>query len=77
MTDPPGSRLDRAGCRAAPRTCAALGAMAAPLAPRPGAAEVGVRLLKLAAGAKLRPHVGPGASRATEWLLFVVHSMVP
>jgi hypothetical protein len=43
------ARLDDAGCRAAPLTCAALTGMVAHLAPRPGAAEVGVRLLKLAA----------------------------
>ena len=53
-------RLDAAGCAAAPLTCAALSGLAAHLAPRDGGDEVGVRVLKLAAGATLRPHVGPG-----------------
>ena len=51
------------GCAAAPLTCATLRGLSAHLAPRStGAAaqEVGVRLLKLAVGASIRPHVGPG-----------------
>lgn len=49
------------GCAALPQTCAALASIAGHLAPRRGQAEeVGVRLLKLAPGASLRPHVGPG-----------------
>ena len=51
-----------AGCDRAPATCAALRELAEPyLVPRPpGATEVGVRLLKLQPGAKLRAHHGPG-----------------
>lgn len=49
-----------AGCRAAPHTCAVLDRLAGHLVPRPGAEQVGVRLLKLEAGATIRPHVGPG-----------------
>jgi hypothetical protein len=56
-------RLSTSGCRAAPLTCAALGGMLAYLTPRSGQDEVGARLLKLDAGATLRPHVGPGGRR--------------
>jgi hypothetical protein len=52
--------LDPAGCAAAPLTCTVLQGLGKHLAPRVGAEEVGVRLLKLAAGASLRPHTGPG-----------------
>eukprot|EP01052_Picozoa_sp_SAG31_P049456 SAG31_NODE_10844_length_1091_cov_1.854839_1_plen_176_part_10 len=50
------------GCSLAPVTCAALQAYANPyLIPRPpDATEVGVRVLKLLPGSKLRPHHGPG-----------------
>lgn len=48
------------GCDAAPITCAVLGRLHTHLAPRAGAEQVGVRLLKLEAGAALRAHVGPG-----------------
>lgn len=48
------------GCAVAPVTCAALSRLRAHLQPRPGSSEVGVRLLKLAPGGRLRPHRGPG-----------------
>ena len=51
------------GCRAAPLTCAVLAStlLLEKLAPIVGVAEeVGVRLLKLDAGASLETHVGPG-----------------
>jgi hypothetical protein len=52
--------LSLEGCLAAPRTCATLGRLATQLAPTPSAPEVGARVLKLDAGATIRPHVGPG-----------------
>ena len=52
-------RFNTAGCKAAPRTCAVLKDIAAHLNPSRDE-EVGVRLLKLRAGATLRPHLGPG-----------------
>lgn len=49
------------GCGAAPKTCKVLDKLKPFLVPRPPAStEVGVRLLKLNAGAKLRNHYGPG-----------------
>jgi hypothetical protein len=54
-------RLQSAGCSVAVETCAALARLSHFLMPRPPAAtEVGVRLLSLQPGAKLRPHRGPG-----------------
>ena len=53
-------QFDAAGCAATPKTCAALALLQPCLAPTPAAPEVGVRLLKLAGGAQLRPHHGPG-----------------
>lgn len=52
--------LNHGGCTAAPKTCAVLGRLGQHLAPRANAEQVGVRLLKLAAGTTLRPHIGPG-----------------
>jgi hypothetical protein len=56
-------RLLAAGCEIAPATCAALSRLQGHLAPRgasSSSSEVGVRILKLAPGGKLRPHRGPG-----------------
>ena len=54
-------RADAAGCAIAPITCGVLAKLHPHLVPRgPAASEVGVRLLKLAGGASLRRHVGPG-----------------
>ena len=53
-------RLQPEGCAAAERTCAVLARLHAHLDPRPHAQEVGVRILKLQPGARLRPHHGPG-----------------
>eukprot|EP01045_Picozoa_sp_COSAG04_P000655 COSAG04_NODE_17_length_40288_cov_9.152728_11_plen_1187_part_00 len=52
--------FNHAGCLAAPQTCEALDSMSGHLAPRPGSEQVGVRILKLDAGASIRPHLGPG-----------------
>ena len=52
---------DDMGCAIAPITCGVLRELHPHLVPRgPAASEVGVRLLKLAGGASLRSHVGPG-----------------
>ena len=49
------------GCAAAPLTCTVLTTLSPHLQPRPPhATEVGVRFLKLAPGAALREHRGPG-----------------
>lgn len=49
------------GCAAAPLTCSVLTTLSPHLQPRPPhATEVGVRFLKLAPGAALREHRGPG-----------------
>jgi hypothetical protein len=54
-------RLQPSGCHVAPETCAVLAGLAHYLQPRPpAAAEVGVRILALQPGARLRPHHGPG-----------------
>ena len=54
--------LDDTGCARAPQTCAALAALVrrGMMTPRLGAPDVGVRLLRLAPGASLRAHRGPG-----------------
>ena len=54
-------QLDEAGCQLAPQTCALLRTVLPQLAPVVGIAEeTGARLLRLAPGARLRPHFGPG-----------------
>lgn len=52
--------VDDDGCERAPHTCKVLGGLEDRLKPKLGATEVGARLLRLAAGASLRPHSGPG-----------------
>jgi hypothetical protein len=49
------------GCIHAPHTCGVLQKLRTHLTSNDEAAEVGVRLLRLDAGARLRPHHGPGA----------------
>ena len=53
-------QLLQAGCAKVPTTCAALSRLRGHLQPRDGASEVGVRVLKLGPGGRLRPHRGPG-----------------
>lgn len=54
-------QLDETGCQLAPQTCALLRTVLPQLAPVVSIAEeTGARLLRLAPGARLRPHFGPG-----------------
>jgi hypothetical protein len=54
-------QLQPSGCNVAPETCAVLAGLAHHLQPRPpAAAEVGVRIIALQPGARLRSHHGPG-----------------
>ena len=54
-------RLQPSGCRVAPETCRVLSRLTHHLQPRPpAAAEVGVRIVALQPGARLRAHHGPG-----------------
>ena len=54
--------VDKQGCVAFPHTCAALDRLVAGgiLSPTRESPQVGARLLRLAPGAVLRPHHGPG-----------------
>ena len=53
-------RFDDEACRLTPRTCHALASVLPQLAPTERAPNVGCRVVRLAPGATLRPHRGPG-----------------